>query len=353
MTPAASCPARLPTYPSGRRFDAARPDVAADVLYVVGGLYGNLAALDAVERLAAQADARPDGRVQRRLPLVRRRAGLVRRDRARRRAPSCACAATSRPRSRAPTTSAPAAAAPIPIRAARTSCSARTKSWRAARRAIRGARARAPRGLPMHLVAQVGALARRHRARRRRLARRLALRAGGARRSGASRPGSPRSRRAAQVDVFASTHTCLAALRDFALPAGRLTVINNGAAGMPNFAGTRLRRDHRASPTAPSRIRRSTACSATACSSTRIAVALRPARVSRSLPDALAGSARPAHMSYYQRIVARAGLSPWRSASPTRSAMHTLHHHAGARRGRRDRGGLDGAGAVIARAASR
>jgi hypothetical protein len=45
-------------------------------------------------------------------------------------------------------------------------------------------------------------------------------------------------RRAAQVDVFASTHTCLAALRDFALGAGRLTVINNGAAGMPNFSGS-------------------------------------------------------------------------------------------------------------------
>lgn len=43
---------------------------------------------------------------------------------------------------------------------------------------------------------------------------------------------------AAQVDVFASTHTCLAALRDFGLTRGRLTVINNGAAGMPNFTGT-------------------------------------------------------------------------------------------------------------------
>ena len=47
-------------------------------------------------------------------------------------------------------------------------------------------------------------------------------------------------RRAAKVDVFASTHTCLAALRDFALGAGRLTVINNGAAGMPNFSGSRF-----------------------------------------------------------------------------------------------------------------
>ena len=47
-------------------------------------------------------------------------------------------------------------------------------------------------------------------------------------------------RRAAQVDVFASTHTCLAVLRDFELRAGRLTIINNGAAGMPNFSGSRF-----------------------------------------------------------------------------------------------------------------
>jgi hypothetical protein len=46
--------------------------------------------------------------------------------------------------------------------------------------------------------------------------------------------------RQSRIDLFASTHTCLAALRDFSLPAGRLTVINNGAAGMPNFAGTRF-----------------------------------------------------------------------------------------------------------------
>lgn len=38
---------------------------------------------------------------------------------------------------------------------------------------------------------------------------------------------------AARVDMFASSHTCLPALRRF--PFG--TVINNGATGMPNFAG--------------------------------------------------------------------------------------------------------------------
>ena len=47
-------------------------------------------------------------------------------------------------------------------------------------------------------------------------------------------------RAASQIDVFASTHTCLAALRDFERVPGRLTVINNGAAGMPNFSGTRF-----------------------------------------------------------------------------------------------------------------
>ena len=44
---------------------------------------------------------------------------------------------------------------------------------------------------------------------------------------------------AAGVDLFASSHTCLPALREFALSRGSLVVINNGAAGMPNFSGTR------------------------------------------------------------------------------------------------------------------
>ena len=40
----------------------------------------------------------------------------------------------------------------------------------------------------------------------------------------------------ADVDVFASSHTCLPALRMFA--DGRKAIINNGAAGMPNFAAS-------------------------------------------------------------------------------------------------------------------
>ena len=40
----------------------------------------------------------------------------------------------------------------------------------------------------------------------------------------------------ADVDLFASTHTCLPALRHIPLTAGRQgCVVNNGAAGMPNF----------------------------------------------------------------------------------------------------------------------
>jgi len=42
-----------------------------------------------------------------------------------------------------------------------------------------------------------------------------------------------------RIDVFASTHTGLAALRDFRFESGRLTIINNGSAGLPNFAHTR------------------------------------------------------------------------------------------------------------------
>ena len=44
--------------------------------------------------------------------------------------------------------------------------------------------------------------------------------------------------RDARVDVFASTHTCLPAFRLFEFAAGAAVVANNGAAGMPNFDAT-------------------------------------------------------------------------------------------------------------------
>ena len=44
----------------------------------------------------------------------------------------------------------------------------------------------------------------------------------------------------ARVDVFACTHTCLPAMRHFTLARGAAVVANNGAAGMPNLAGSRF-----------------------------------------------------------------------------------------------------------------
>ncbi len=44
----------------------------------------------------------------------------------------------------------------------------------------------------------------------------------------------------AAVDGFASTHTCLPALKVFDTSLGERFVVNNGAAGMPNFTNTRF-----------------------------------------------------------------------------------------------------------------
>src|SRR3954468_8943515 len=45
--------------------------------------------------------------------------------------------------------------------------------------------------------------------------------------------------RDAKVRIFASTHTCLPALRCFDMNGVSVAVANNGAAGMPNFSATR------------------------------------------------------------------------------------------------------------------
>ena len=44
---------------------------------------------------------------------------------------------------------------------------------------------------------------------------------------------------AARVRIFASSHTCLPVALDFDTAQGRCALINNGAAGMPNFSDTR------------------------------------------------------------------------------------------------------------------
>jgi len=42
------------------------------------------------------------------------------------------------------------------------------------------------------------------------------------------------------VDVFACTHTCLPVMREFDAPHGKALIVNNGAAGMPNFRDSRF-----------------------------------------------------------------------------------------------------------------
>jgi hypothetical protein len=116
------CPSDYRYAPSA--FDRA-PDIGADPLYVVGGLYGNLAALDEVERLAAEEGAQIvfngdfhwfdaergwfaeiDARVARHLAIR----GNV-----------------ERLKLRAPPTSERAAAAPIRPRSPKTWCAVRTR----------------------------------------------------------------------------------------------------------------------------------------------------------------------------------------------------------------------------------
>ena len=90
-------------------------------------------------------------------------------------------------------------------------------------------------GLPMHLVAEVGG-----------------LRVGIAHGDAESLAGWQFSQEAlrerpermgallagAAIDVFACTHTCLPVMQDFATPRGTALIVNNGAAGMPNFRDT-------------------------------------------------------------------------------------------------------------------
>lgn len=225
--------------PADYRYDPsvfARPaEIVADVLYVVGGLYGNLSALHAVERLAeAEAepvtivfngdyhwfDAEPRwfAQVEARVGTATR--GNVETEIARPHdvGAGCGCAYPER-------------VGDDTVR----------RSNRILRE-LRGTLATVGAGrdfaaLPMHFVAAVGGL-------------RIAIVHGDAGAlagwrfapdaldAPANRPWLTEIRAASQVEVFASTHTCLAALRQFGLASGKLTVINNGAAGMPNFSRT-------------------------------------------------------------------------------------------------------------------
>jgi hypothetical protein len=215
----------------------ARPtDVSTDTLYVAGGLYGNLAALATLERLTARERTRPEivfngdfhwfdaepewfAAIEHGVGAHRRLRGNVETEIARDAdiGAGCGCAYPDS----------------VPVDVVTRSNEILALLQAAAPVQTRGRLAR----LPMHLVAKLGPL-------------RIGIVHGDAAalagwRFAQDELDNPKRhawlgdiRNAAQVDVFASTHTCLAALRDFAFDGGRLTIINNGAAGMPNFRGT-------------------------------------------------------------------------------------------------------------------
>ena len=232
--PGRLCPADY-SYPP--RVFARAADFAAETLYVVGGLYGNLPALAAIERMASKettpvtlvfngdfhwfdADADWFAAIERGVARHRALRGNVETEIARKAdiGAGCGCAYPE------------SVAAGVVARSNEILSELRQTASIAARARLAQ--------LPMHLVAQVGPL-------------RIGIVHGDATalagwRFAQDELDNPKRRAwlsdiqaAAHVDVFASTHTCLAALRDFALPGGRLTVVNNGAAGMPNFSDSR------------------------------------------------------------------------------------------------------------------
>ncbi len=290
------------TCPADYRYPASvfdRPaELTADVLYVVGGLYGNLAALAEIERLAAAEhasivfngdfhwfDAEPDwfAEVARRVARHRAIRGNVETEIARGAdvGAGCGCAY-------------PASVEEDTVRRSNEILI----DLRRTAVTLPGVAARLGE-LPMHLLADVGGL-------------RIGIvhgdataLAGWSFAHDALDQASTSAlieaiRRASHIDVFASTHTCLAALRDFVVPAGRTTVINNGAAGMPNFKDSRIglitRISRAPSPHAPlyGLMRDGVHIDA-------IPVAYDHARfLTRFLARWPAGSA--AHISYFQRI---------------------------------------------------
>jgi hypothetical protein len=216
---------------------ARAPDLVADTLYVVGGLYGNGFALDAIEALAAAEpvpatlvfngdahwfDAEPQmfRQLDARLAAYPAIAGNVEFELARDSDAGVGCGC----------------AYPLDVG---DDVVERSNAILARLRTVLGTpspiRARL-KALPLSLVAKVGGL-------------RVGIVHGdptsvagwGFARErlddDASVPWLDAIKRASRVDVFASTHTCGAVMRDLALPSGRLVVANNGAVGMGNFEG--------------------------------------------------------------------------------------------------------------------
>ena len=217
---------------------ARAPEIETTALYVVGGLYGNCAALSEIERMAAREpappvivfngdqhwfDVDPDwfDEIERGTARHPRLRGNIETEIAR---PDdvgagCGCA--------------------YPATVGQDTVEYSNEIMTLLRSRIPVAERAKLRDLPMHLVARVGDL-------------RIGIVHGDAAalagwRFANDALDNPNQRgwlsdiaRVSKVDLYASTHTCLPALREFSFDSSRLTVINNGSAGMPNFTGSRF-----------------------------------------------------------------------------------------------------------------
>jgi hypothetical protein len=232
--PGRNCP---PAYGYSPAVFRRRPEIEAETLYVVGGLYGNPFALDAILQLAASEpvaprlvfngdfnwfDVDPDGFARLNARVLEHTAlrGNVETELATDDdAAGCGCAY------------------PEWVGDAEVGRSNAIEArLRATARALPELRARLA-GLPMHAVASVGGV-------------RVAIVHGDAwslagwgfsqERLGGDVGAAAAAFDAAEVRVFASSHTCLPVLQVLATTRGSAVIANNGAAGMPNFRGTRF-----------------------------------------------------------------------------------------------------------------
>jgi len=315
-TPGRICPAEYRYSP--RVFDR-EAQVVADTLYVIGGLYGNLEALEAVRSLAARESgpvtlafngdfhwfdvagvdfARVTRKVLEHWAL---RGNVETEIAAEDSGAGCGCAY------------------PLDVCDAEVSRSNEIlERLRATARVFPGMRERLA-ALPMHLVAQVGEA-------------RIGIVHGDA--ASLAGWGFARDRlddpshrrwvesmfREARVDAFASTHTCLPALREFDLGTGKGVVANNGAAGMPNYSGTSfglVTRIARNAFPGPERLD-GVACGAIHVETLKLAYD-HERWVARFLASWPAGS--PAHDSYFGRIVEGPRLRPPASPPPGPGAL--------------------------------
>jgi hypothetical protein len=305
LGPGRTCPLSYRYSPAVFRRD---PEIVADTIYVIGGLYGNLEALAGVRTLAAREprparlvfngdfhwfDAAPDefaGVTRQVLEHHALRGNVETEIASEDTGAGCGCAY------------------PVDVSDAEVSRSNEIlERLRDTARAFAPLRSRLA-ALPMHLVASVGD------------ARIGIVHGDAASLAGwgfaADRLDNPAHRRwiesafrDARVDIFASTHTCLPAFREFALDGGAAIVANNGAAGMPNFAGRRrglVTRIGRAAFDGPERI---FGIQLRGVHVEAVEVAYDHERwVERFLASWPEGS--PAHASYFRRIVEGPRFTP-------------------------------------------